>query len=94
MGGVNCAGMEITLIGCSNPGFSTENTCTHHQDAGIDCTGITCTEGAIRLRGAGNTYGRVEICHSNIWGTVCDDSWGTPDAQVACRQLGLPSIGA
>ena len=52
--------------------------------------GTTCTQGDIRLRGGSATSGRVEICNKNIWGTVCDDSWGATDARVACRQLGLP----
>ena len=55
---------------------------------------VNCTNGDLRLRGGTTTReGRVEICYERQWGTVCDDSWGATDAQVACRQLGLSSYG-
>ncbi len=53
----------------------------------------TCTQGDIRLAGGNSSSGRVEICHNNVWGTVCDDFWDNVDAQVACTQLGFSSQG-
>ena len=32
--------------------------------------------------------GRVEICLSGIWGSVCDITWEHTDASVVCTQLG------
>ena len=89
---VRCAGSESRIIDCPARPLGQHN-CAHVEDAGVRCTGTSCTEGAIRLQGGTTTQGRVEICHNNDWGTVCDDSWGTPDAQVACRQLGFPTTG-
>ena len=51
-------------------------------------------DGAIRLRGGTTSReGRVEMCSGGVWGTICDDGWGTTDARVVCRQLGYPTIG-
>ena len=55
---------------------------------------VGCMTGEIRLQGGRNeTEGRVEICNNAVWGTVCDDFWGAPDAQVVCRQLGFSTDG-
>ena len=37
--------------------------------------------------------GRVEICQSNTYVTVCDDMWDENEAQVVCRQLGYTGPG-
>ena len=53
-----------------------------------ECT----TEGDVRLADGENVNdGRVEVCVDGLWGAVCDESWGTAEARVVCRQLGLPA---
>ena len=40
------------------------------------------------------SYGRVEICQDEIWGSICyDDDWDIDDAKVVCRQLNITSEG-
>ena len=47
------------------------------------------SEGDLRLAGSLPYQGRLEVYHDGLWGTVCDDRFRKPDADVACRQLGF-----
>ena len=58
---------------------------------------IPAQAGDIRLVDGANdeTYeGRIEVFFNNVSGTVCDDIFGTADATVACRQLGMNTANA
>ena len=91
---VDCTGRESRLIHCPHSIIGVHN-CAHSEDAGVTCqTPSSCLNGDVRLVGGSTSYeGRVELCNNNAWGTVCDDFWGTPDANVVCGQLGYSNQG-
>ena len=48
----------------------------------------------MRLQGGvDSSNGRVEVCKSRTWGTVCSDEWDDNDARVVCGQLGYDPEG-
>uniref|UniRef100_A0A1X7VFB3 SRCR domain-containing protein n=1 Tax=Amphimedon queenslandica TaxID=400682 RepID=A0A1X7VFB3_AMPQE len=80
---VSCTGSETKITNC---GYNTvlTSSCYHGTLAGVVCqSGGTCTNGDIRLITASyRSFGRVEFCIYNQWGTICDDGWDSSDARV------------
>ena len=78
--GVYCQGMQIV---CIKAQFLTVSI-----PPGED----NCEDGDIRLMNGSTPSryeGRVEICFSGVWGTICNDDWDSQDATVVCRELGI-----
>ena len=40
------------------------------------------------INGTFENQGRLEVQVYGLWGTVCHDSWGVQESNVACKQLG------
>ena len=59
----------------------------------VYCTAPCSPHGRVRLTGSTPGRGTVEICLNGTWGTVCDNFWNIPDAEVVCRQLGYEGNG-
>uniref|UniRef100_A0A8D1TNG4 Lysyl oxidase homolog n=1 Tax=Sus scrofa TaxID=9823 RepID=A0A8D1TNG4_PIG len=91
---VRCSGQEPSLWKCPHKNITAED-CSHSQDAGVRCNlPYTGVETKIRLSGGRSRHeGRVEVQiggpGSLRWGLICGDDWGTLEAMVVCRQLGL-----
>jgi hypothetical protein len=83
-----CDGIEDNLHDC---GYTTDTTtCTHAQDAYVDCAfniRLTADDGSDTTDSG---VGRLEVNagFQSGWGTVCATRFSVEDAIVACRHMG------
>ncbi|XP_047667992.1 lysyl oxidase homolog 3B isoform X3 [Tachysurus fulvidraco] len=95
MNEVQCTGHERSLWNCRYKNITDED-CKHTEDAAVRCNvPYMGFEKTMRITGGRTPYeGRVEVLRTSTngtqhWGLICGEGWGTKEAMVVCRQLGL-----
>ncbi|XP_007236479.2 lysyl oxidase homolog 3B isoform X4 [Astyanax mexicanus] len=95
MNEVQCTGHERSLLNCNFKNITAED-CKHTEDAAVRCNvPYMGYEKTVRITGGRSGFeGRVEVLRSSAngtqyWGLICGEGWGTKEAMVACKQLGL-----
>ncbi|HJL18408.1 MAG TPA: DUF4215 domain-containing protein [Sandaracinaceae bacterium LLY-WYZ-13_1] len=94
---VNCTGTERRIGDCPHQPWGTEN-CSRTEGAGFRCE-IYQDDDVRLVDGTARNSGRVEVLHSGVWGTVCDDYLSSSGSRqdrfisVTCGQLGFSGAG-
>ena len=84
-GCTNTNSYDATVYCCKYEYFIIYHICTDTNRI----WNINPFNGMIRLQGGNySNQGRVEVYCNGQWGTICNDGFGSTDAQTICKQLG------
>ena len=99
---LNCSYFRRLSLSSTSTSYNALNY-RSYPAAAVTCQGNSsqlshdeCSSGDVRLANSSNNNmeGRVEICTSGMWVSVCDQYWGRYETQVFCKQLlGYPIPG-
>ncbi|XP_041454015.1 egg peptide speract receptor-like [Lytechinus variegatus] len=88
---MNCMGNETRLENCYHRPYGRPWLCNSQWAAGVECIPKDPPQGSLRLiLGGVPNEGTLETFWDGSWGSVCHTDFGTPDGNVACRQMGYP----
>ncbi|XP_062622027.1 deleted in malignant brain tumors 1 protein-like [Saccostrea cucullata] len=99
----NCNHSEDVGVICRSSSSTTAPSLITTTRAPADVQSDNCTttqatpqQWDVRIVGPANLIGIgfVETYYNNQWHAICDDLWGTADAQVVCRMLCFDSVDA
>ncbi|KAJ1526154.1 hypothetical protein ONE63_009314 [Megalurothrips usitatus] len=76
-----CVNATATCNGCNDCGDRSD-------EADAVCTASTIGYELRLAGGKAKNEGRIEVRVKGVWGAVCDDGFGLPEADVVCREAG------
>ncbi|XP_053387198.1 deleted in malignant brain tumors 1 protein-like [Mercenaria mercenaria] len=70
-------------------------TCSASYSVGVECQPVAANTSNIRVvDGPGPWCGRLEIKSTDVWGSVCYDSWDTTNSLRACESMGFKYLSS